>query len=89
MMYNLQKFDSEKAAKNLNKTYKIQCFRYWCTLCLKNVVEAISTEEQTGSQTLRVTTEGIDKPVFQMTWIAGYITTNGVDAAWKQTKELE
>ena len=28
IMYNLPKFDSEKAAKNLNKTYKIQCFHH-------------------------------------------------------------
>ena len=90
MMHNLQKFSSEKAAKNLNKTYKIQC-SHQCAHCpcFKNVVEVISTGGQTGSHTLRVTAEGIDKPVFQMIWIAGYITTNGVHAACKQSKELE
>ena len=57
--------------------------------CFKNVVEAISTGGQTGPHTLRVTTEGIDKPVLQMILIAGYITTNGVHVACKQSKELE
>ena len=32
----------------------------------KNAVEAILMGGQTGSHTLRVITEGVDKPVFQM-----------------------
>ena len=79
-MYNLPKFDSEKAAKNLNKTYKTQCLRVHCP-CFKNVVKAISMEGQTGLHTLRVIMEGVDKLVFQMIWIAGCITTNGVHVA--------
>ena len=55
----------------------------------KNAVEAILMGGQTGSHTLRVITEGVDKPVFQMIWIEGYITTNGVHVACKQSKELE
>ena len=89
MMYNLPKFDSEKTAKNKNKTYRIQFFTISAHCpCLKNVVEAISTGGQTGPQTLRVITEGVDKLVFQMIWIASYIRTNGVHVACKQSKEL-
>ena len=89
MMHNLPKFESEKAAKNLNKTYKIQCSHHcaYC-LCFKNVVEAILTVGQTGPHTLRVITEGVDKPVFQMIWIAGYIKTNGGHEACKQSKVI-
>ena len=49
--------------------------------CFKNFVEAISTGGQTGSHTSPVITENVDKPVFQMIWITGYITTNGVHVA--------
>ena len=75
MMYNLPKFNSEKAAKNpmLSPCVHITCF--------ENVVEAISTGGQTGSHTLFVIMEGVDKPVFQMIWVPVYITTNGVHAA--------
>ena len=38
MMYNLLKFYSEIAAKNLNKTYKIQCFHHQGLL--SKIVEA-------------------------------------------------
>ena len=85
-MYNLPKFDSEKAAKNLNKTYKNPMISIVAriTRVLKNVAEAISTGGQTGPHTLRLITEGVDKPDFQMTQIAGYITTNGIHAACKK-----
>ena len=84
-MYNLSKFNFEKAAKNLNKTYKIHDFNCGSHYpCFKNVVEAISTGGQTGPHTLRVITGGVDKPDFQMIRIAGYITTNGVHVACKE-----
>ena len=37
---------------------------------IARVVKAISTGGHTGSHTLRVITEGVDKPVFQMIWVA-------------------
>ena len=36
-----------------------------------------------------VTTKGIDKPVFQMIRIAGYITTNGVHVACKELESVD
>ena len=52
-------------------------------------MEAISTGGQTGPHTLRLITEGVDKPDFQMTQIAGYITTNGVHVACKKVKRAD
>ena len=44
-MYNLPKFDSEKAAKNLNKLTKSNAVTLSVHFpCFKNVVEAISTK---------------------------------------------
>ena len=54
--------------------------------CFKNIVETISTGGQAGPHTLRVITEGVDKPASQMAQIAGYITTNGVHVACKELK---
>ena len=52
-MYNLPKFDSEKAAKNLSKTYQSRHVQNWRALHgFKNVVEAISTGGKTGPHTL-------------------------------------
>ena len=56
---------------------------------LKTLWKRFQRKGRVGSHTLRVTTEGIDKPVFQLIWIAGSITTNGVHAACKQSKKLE
>ena len=81
MMYNLPKFDSEKAEKNLNKTKAYAVTLCAHCPCFKNVVEAISTGGQTGSHTLRDITEGVDKPGFQMIRVAVYITTNEVHSA--------
>ena len=65
VMYNLPKCDSEKNSKNLNKNYEIRCSQTWWSLpSFKNIVEAISTGELATH--FSVTTEGIDKPVFQM-----------------------
>ena len=44
---------------------------------------------QTGPHTLRVITEGVDKPDFQMIRIAGYITTNGVHVACKELESVD
>ena len=52
-MCNLPKYDSKKAAKNLNKTYEIRYSQNWWSFpSFKNVVEAISTGGQTGPHTL-------------------------------------
>ena len=51
-------------------------------------MEAISTGGQTGSHTLHVITEGVDKPNFQMIRIAGYITTNGVHVDCKELEQI-
>ena len=51
-------------------------------------MEAISTGGLTGPHTLCVITEGVDKPDFQMTQIADYITTNGVHAACKELEYI-
>ena len=51
-MYSLPKFDSEKAAKNLNKTYESRYAQNRRALPgFKNVVEAISTGGQSGPHT--------------------------------------
>ena len=44
---------------------------------------------QTGPHTLRVITEGVDKPDFQMMRIAGYITTNAVHVACKELERVD
>ena len=51
-------------------------------------MEAILTGGQTGPHTLSLITEGVDKPDFQMTEIAGYITTNGIHAACKELEYI-
>ena len=44
-MYNLPKFDSEKAAKNLSKTYQSRYVQNWRALLgSKNVVEGFKRE---------------------------------------------
>ena len=52
-MYNLPKFDSEKAAKNVSKTYQSRYVQNRRVLLgFKNVAEVISTGGQTGPHTL-------------------------------------
>ena len=84
-MYNLPKFDSEKAAKNVSKTYQsryVQNRRV--LLCFKKRCGSDFNGRAEWATHFSVTTEGIDKPVFHMVWIAGYVTTNGVHVACKE-----
>ena len=53
MMYNLPKFDSGKATKNLKLTKANAVILHAHCPCFKNVEEATSTGGQTGSHTLR------------------------------------